>query len=150
MKIFKKLPSLLERKPFHALALVLLLLNVSGIAAESNYASFVALVAVFLSAVTSVGIKMAMRTARPRLNKYRIIKYGFPSSHTQIAFSVVTVYANYAPQLSSLFFTLAILVAAARVYIKAHKKIDVVGGAALGILTGALSIWSASNLPVFA
>ncbi|MBI2085216.1 MAG: phosphatase PAP2 family protein [Candidatus Aenigmarchaeota archaeon] len=131
---------LIERKPFHLLLLILVGLNLSGIATSSNQASLTALIAIFISASSSVVIKMLLKTNRPRLNKYRIIRYGFPSSHTQIAFSIVTVYAKYAPQFSILFFALAIFVACTRVFLKAHKKIDVIGGAVLGIITGLISL----------
>ncbi len=131
---------LIERKPFHILLLILAGLNLSGIAANPNEASLTALTAVFLSASSSVVIKMLLKTKRPRLNKYRIIRYGFPSSHTQIAFSIVTVYAKYAPQFAVPFFILAVFVAATRVFLKAHKKIDVIGGALLGIIAGLISL----------
>ncbi len=131
---------LIERKPFHLLIMILIGLNLSDIAANSNKASLTAIIAVFLSAFSSVVIKMVLKTDRPRLNKYRIIRYGFPSSHTQIAFSIITVYAKYAPQFAALFFVLAVFVAGTRVFLKAHKKIDVIGGALLGIITGLISL----------
>ncbi|MBI3412540.1 MAG: phosphatase PAP2 family protein [Candidatus Aenigmarchaeota archaeon] len=150
--IAQKLAALIEEKPFHMFFLVILILNISGIVPNSNYATAVAVLASLISVISSVAVKLMLKTKRPGRSKKRILKaekYGFPSSHTQIAFSIATTYSYYAPNLSPHLFLIACFIAAARMNVKAHYMKDVVGGAILGVVSGAIAIWTIPTAPVF-
>jgi membrane-associated phospholipid phosphatase len=58
----------------------------------------------------------------------------FPSGHATSAFACATVIAWRAPRLAFPAFLLAGAIAWSRVYVGVHWPLDVVGGAALGIL----------------
>ncbi|HEX3686684.1 MAG TPA: phosphatase PAP2 family protein [Gaiellaceae bacterium] len=58
----------------------------------------------------------------------------FPSGHSATAFACATVIAWAAPRLAVPAFVLAALVAWSRVYVGVHWPLDVLGGAALGVL----------------
>ena len=58
----------------------------------------------------------------------------FPSGHASIAFACATVLAWYAPRLAVPAFVLAAAIAWSRVYVGVHWPLDVLGGAALGVL----------------
>jgi undecaprenyl-diphosphatase len=58
----------------------------------------------------------------------------FPSGHSATAFACATVIAWASPRLALPAFVLAALVAWSRVYVGVHWPLDVLGGAALGVL----------------
>jgi undecaprenyl-diphosphatase len=58
----------------------------------------------------------------------------FPSGHSASAFACATVIAWASPRLALPAFVLAALVAWSRVYVGVHWPLDVLGGAALGVL----------------
>jgi len=58
----------------------------------------------------------------------------FPSGHSASAFACATVIAWASPRLAVPAFVLAGLVAWSRVYVGVHWPLDVLGGAALGVL----------------
>jgi undecaprenyl-diphosphatase len=58
----------------------------------------------------------------------------FPSGHSATAFACATVIAWVSPRLAVPAFVLAALVAWSRVYVGVHWPLDVLGGAALGVL----------------
>jgi undecaprenyl-diphosphatase len=58
----------------------------------------------------------------------------FPSGHSASAFACATVIAWASPRLALPAFVLAWLVAWSRVYVGVHWPLDVLGGAALGVL----------------
>jgi undecaprenyl-diphosphatase len=60
--------------------------------------------------------------------------FGFPSSHTSIAVAVAVVVACCFPKLRWPALALAALVALARMYVGVHLPLDLLGGAALGLL----------------
>jgi undecaprenyl-diphosphatase len=68
---------------------------------------------------------------------------GFPSGHAAVAFAIATVLAAAVRFRGRVIvYALAGLVAYARVYVGAHLPLDVIGGAALGVLLG--SLWNAA------
>jgi membrane-associated phospholipid phosphatase len=58
----------------------------------------------------------------------------FPSGHAATAFACATVLAVLAPRLAVPAFVLAAVIAWSRVYNGVHWPLDVLGGAALGVL----------------
>ena len=62
---------------------------------------------------------------------------GFVSGHATVAFALATVQRPYRSRSWTVgAYALAILVAFARVHLGAHLLLDVIGGAALGVLLG--------------
>jgi undecaprenyl-diphosphatase len=62
----------------------------------------------------------------------------FPSGHAATSFACATVLAAFAPRLAPGFVVLACAIAFSRVYVGVHYPLDIVGGAALGVLVGLL------------
>jgi membrane-associated phospholipid phosphatase len=88
-------------------------------------------------------IKQLVRRERPRARGGRapLIRApaspAFPSSHAAMAAAGAVALSAYAPVVTPLFATLAILMAASRVYLAVHHVSDVVAGLAVGACTGA-------------
>jgi membrane-associated phospholipid phosphatase len=98
---------------------------------------------VWLTLGLNYGIKRLVRRERPRARGGRapLIRApaspSFPSSHAAMAASGAVALSAYAPVATPLFATLAILMAASRVYLAVHHVSDVVAGLAVGACTGA-------------
>lgn len=92
-----------------------------------------ALVAILASAILANVVKLAVELPRP--NPWHS-SYGFPSGHTTTAFAVTAVLGRAVPAAAPILYLFALLTGIARLYLRAHFTIDVLGGAALGILTG--------------
>jgi undecaprenyl-diphosphatase len=60
----------------------------------------------------------------------------FPSGHATVSFACATVLALAVPRLRAPLFALAALIASSRVYVGVHYPLDVLAGAALGLLLG--------------
>jgi undecaprenyl-diphosphatase len=60
----------------------------------------------------------------------------FPSGHTSAAFACAVVLAGFAPKLAAPLFVLAAAIGFSRIYVGVHYPLDVIGGAALGVLIG--------------
>ncbi len=60
----------------------------------------------------------------------------FPSGHATVAFACATVLALAVPRLRWPLFALATLIAFSRIYVGVHFPLDVLAGAALGVLIG--------------
>ncbi|MBI4177348.1 MAG: phosphatase PAP2 family protein [Candidatus Aenigmarchaeota archaeon] len=134
-----EISGLIDRKPFHLFAVMLAILNLSGIG-NPNYLTTLSVAGAIFSSLLSLLIKLAFKTRRPEHNKYRIIKYGFPSGHSHVIFTTATIYSYYVPALTALFFLTAAFVSVSRVTTKAHTHTDVIAGGILGILTGLLMV----------
>ncbi len=64
----------------------------------------------------------------------------FPSGHSANAFAGALTLSHVAPGWSALWWTLASAIAFSRVYLGVHYPLDVLGGAALGLLSAWLAI----------
>ena len=71
----------------------------------------------------------------------------FPSGHAATAFACATVIAWASPRLAVPAFVLAALVAWSRVYVGVHWPLDVLGGAALGVLVATALLKLARGRP---
>lgn len=96
---------------------------------------------VWLSLIASfaVSIVMKLAVARPRPGLYESLllsQYSFPSLHAALAFSLVPVLDKEFPKLKWFWMAFAFLVAASRLYLKAHYLSDVVWGVIIGYAIG--------------
>ena len=71
----------------------------------------------------------------------------FPSGHSATAFACATVIAWGSPRLAVPAFVLAALVAWSRVYVGVHWPLDMLGGAALGVLVAIALLKLAASRP---
>jgi undecaprenyl-diphosphatase len=98
------------------------------------------------SALTNGPVKACFRRIRPPEDQphlplpygmHRPITSSFPSGHATSAFTAAVLLAD--GPTAPLWFALAGLVAASRVYVRMHHASDVVGGAALGLVLGVVA-----------
>jgi membrane-associated phospholipid phosphatase len=99
------------------------------------------------SLLTNGPIKACFRRVRPEddhppegplpYGMHRPISSSFPSGHAASAFTAAMLLAG--GPATPLWFALAATVAASRVYTRMHHSSDVVAGAALGLLLGAIA-----------
>jgi undecaprenyl-diphosphatase len=62
------------------------------------------------------------------------VTYSFPSGHATVSFACATTLALAVPRLTWPLFTLAALISFSRVYVGVHYPLDVLAGAALGVV----------------
>jgi membrane-associated phospholipid phosphatase len=62
----------------------------------------------------------------------------FPSGHAATSFACATVLSALVPRVAPAFYLLAAAIAYSRLYVGVHWPLDVVGGAALGVVTALL------------
>jgi undecaprenyl-diphosphatase len=100
------------------------------------------LVAVVLADVTTTLVKLVVPRARPHVETlvHRPTDHSFPSGHSATAFASATVIAAAAPRLRVPLFLLAAGIAFSRVYVGVHWPLDVLAGAAYGVLLGVLLV----------
>ena len=84
--------------------------------------------------------KLLFRTKRPKLYKHQEMEYGFPSFHTQIAFTIATIYSFYIHLLLLPTFISAIFVGVSRLITGSHKFKDIMFGSIFGVLVGSAII----------
>jgi undecaprenyl-diphosphatase len=98
-------------------------------------------VAVVLSDWTAMALKSLVDRPRPPL-RYPEPKTlvplphdaSFPSGHAATSFAAATMLSFAFPRLAPVLFLLASAVAFSRVYVGVHYPLDVLGGAAVGVL----------------
>jgi undecaprenyl-diphosphatase len=117
---------------------------VVGLATQRYWAIPLVAAVVWATLGLNYGIKRLVRRQRPleRRGRAPLITApatpSFPSSHAAMAAAGAFALSVYAPALAPLFATLAVLMAASRVYLAVHHVSDVVVGLAVGACTGAV------------
>lgn len=115
---------------------------VVAIATDRAWAVPLVAAVVWLTLGLNYVIKRLVRRERPRARGGRAplirppASPSFPSSHAAMAAAGAVALSAYAPVVWPLFATLAILMAASRVYLVVHHVSDVVAGLAVGACTG--------------
>ncbi|MBM4132809.1 MAG: phosphatase PAP2 family protein [Nitrospira sp.] len=109
------------------------------------------LVAHGASALVTQLLKHTIGRPRPRVTQEGEFQFepsfvsgfdSFPSGHTSASFAVATVLARHFPRLGWIGYLAAALIACSRVWRGSHFPTDAVGGAAIGVLIGALLAYS--------
>lgn len=106
-----------------------------------------------VSAVLCIGIFKAVKNATGRQRPFETYpdliieltlpppdKFSFPSGHSMNAFAIATVIAYYFPFLLIPLYTLAVLIAASRVFLALHYPTDCIAGAFVGAAVSAVLI----------
>jgi undecaprenyl-diphosphatase len=108
----------------------------------------------FLSTLASFILKVAIQRPRPFQqglmeissflvkNSYAVWDFSFPSNHTLVAFCAVPLLSKEFPRLKYVWIVLACLVGFSRLYFGFHFLSDIIAGAAIGYLIGAVIIKS--------
>ena len=103
--------------------------------------------------LSSYGLRAAIPRDRPPLHDplpkplvHVPGTHSFPSGHTATSFACAAVIAWFAPRLAVPAFLLAAAIGWSRVYVGVHYPLDVLGGAALGMLVAAGVVLTALRL----
>ncbi len=99
---------------------------------RTKRAGFAVIAALIIAGTVAQAVKEIIQLPRPKLRT----SYGFPSGHEADAFSLAAVLGITFPQISSLFYLLAVLTGISRLYLRAHFTGDVIGGALIGLAAG--------------
>jgi undecaprenyl-diphosphatase len=88
--------------------------------------------------LTTMLIQIAVGRDRPHVQTLvpEPHSHSFPSAHAASSFACAVVLATFAPRFRIPFFVLAALIAISRVYVGVHFSLDVLAGAAWGVLIG--------------
>jgi undecaprenyl-diphosphatase len=100
------------------------------------------LVAAVTSALTTDVLKAATGRSRPDVDMLvpRPQSESFPSGHASSSFACATVRGAFEPRLRVPLYVLATLIALSRTYVGVHYPLDVLAGAAWGLLLGWLVV----------
>ncbi len=128
--------------------LVWLALGLALAIASRRYAVFGTLVlALVLSEAVSFALRQAIGRDRPPVRFVDPVpliatphSHSFPSGHATTAFAAATVLGAAFPRLRWALLALAAAIAWSRVVVGVHYPLDVLGGAALGIAIGLLTL----------
>ncbi len=105
-----------------------------------------------LSSIVSFFLKVSIQRLRPFQqglieispflikSSYLIWDFSFPSTHTILAFAAIPFLSKEFPKLKYAWVTLACLIGFSRLYFGFHFLSDIIAGAAIGYLLGALII----------
>jgi undecaprenyl-diphosphatase len=96
------------------------------------------LVAALTASLTTDAIKAATSRDRPDVDTLvtRSESLSFPSGHASSSFACATVLSSFEPRLRVPLYALAALIALSRTYVGVHYPLDVLAGAAWGVLVG--------------
>jgi undecaprenyl-diphosphatase len=86
------------------------------------------------------------RYAEPKTLVHAPLDGSFPSGHAATSFAAATMLTFARPRWAPAFFLLAVAIGFSRVYVGVHYPLDVVGGAALGILVATALRWLVAAL----
>jgi undecaprenyl-diphosphatase len=106
----------------------------------------VTLLTTFAADSASFGVKDLVNRARPadlhpQIHPlYVVHSSSFPAGHAATAFAGATLLSYIAPRLLPLFVVLAAVIGFSRVYVGVHYPTDVLAGAAIGVMVGAVAI----------
>ncbi len=136
--VYKRILYLVDKVPeipYFILALALIFKNPYGSLGHYFSGAFIFLV---VTLVMGVILKLTFRTSRPKQYKSRfgLFKYGFPSLHTMISVGALSFVYFINPWLTLILLPVGLFYVYARIIERYHTKIDVVGGALIGIATG--------------
>jgi len=94
------------------------------------------LAAVSAADLSATLLKILIPRHRPRVHTLvpEPHDHSFPSGHAATSFAGATLLAACAPRLRVPLYALAVLIAFSRLYVGVHYPLDVLGGAALGLL----------------
>jgi len=149
------------REFFHIFAdygIVLIVLGLIYLIVRNRInAFFAAALAMILSTIITFLIYLIWQRPRPFVTYADVSKLAahtsvnsFPSGHTFLSFTIAMVVLLYGhKKLGILMFAIAILIAVSRVASGVHYPSDVIGGAAIGILSGILSYWFMESFEKF-
>lgn len=97
--------------------------------------------------INNNGIKPLVARSRPCwVNEIELLismpsGYSFPSGHTCSSMAAAYVLNKWNPKYGKYIYALAILIAFSRLYLYVHYPTDVLVGALVGTLCGAISLW---------
>ena len=96
------------------------------------------LTAAVVASLTTDALKAVTSRSRPDVDTLvaRPHTSSFPSGHAAISFACATVLGAFVPRLRVPFYVLATLIAGSRMYVGVHFPLDVVVGAAWGVVVG--------------
>src|SRR5262249_2035430 len=94
------------------------------------------------ASLTTDAIKAATSRDRPDVDMLvsRPHSSSFPSGHAATSFACATVLSAFEPRLRVPLYVLAALIALSRTYVGVHYPLDVLAGAAWGLLIGWLAV----------
>jgi len=114
-----------------------LILALGGMTTDRRWrrAGLAALLAVVISGLLANLFKLLFALPRPTPSE----SFGFPSGHTSTAFALAGALGRAFPAAAPFLYLLAVLAAVARLYVRSHFVVDVIGGSLLGSSTGLIA-----------